>query len=89
MSLTEANDAFLEMVGYDREDLPRVACTGEELADAPEWRAATERALAELTATGTVPPYEKEYSEDGSRAPVLVGAATLKNPGTGSLSCST
>jgi PAS domain S-box-containing protein len=80
VSLTEANDAFLEMVGYDREDLAAGRLHWAQLTP-PEWRAATERALAELTATGTVPPYEKEYfRKDGSRAPVLVGAATFEEP---------
>jgi PAS domain S-box-containing protein len=80
VSLTEANDAFLEMVGYDREDLAG-GCLHWTKLTPPEWRAATERVLAELTATGTVPPYEKEYfRKDGSRVPVLVGAATFEEP---------
>ena len=80
VSITKANDAFLEMVGYDREDLAAGRLHWSELTP-PEWRAATERALAALTATGTVPPYEKEYfRKDGSRVPVLVGAATFEEP---------
>jgi PAS domain S-box-containing protein len=44
-----------------------------------EWRAADDRRVAELGATGTAPPHEKEYfRKDGSRVPVLVGAATFE-----------
>ena len=42
----------------------------------PEWAPADQAALAELSATGTCRPYEKEYSrKDGNRVPVLVGGA--------------
>jgi PAS domain S-box-containing protein len=77
----EANDAFLRIVGYDREDLVsgRVRRTG---LTPPEWRERDERALAELRSTGSFQPVEKEYfRKDGSRVPVLVGAALFKESG--------
>src|ERR1700757_1171046 len=73
----EANDAFLRMLGYDREDLAsgRLHRTG---LTPPEWRARTERAVAEVEMTGTIQPFEKEYlRKDGSRVPVLLGAASF------------
>jgi len=78
-SVVEANDAFLRMVGYDREDLISGRVRWTELSP-PEWRHRDARAVAELKMTGIVQPYEKEYfRKDGSRAPVLVGAASLEN----------
>jgi PAS domain S-box-containing protein len=76
--IVEANDAFLRMVGYDREDLVSGRINWAELTP-PEWRDRDARAVAEMRTTGTVPAYEKEYfRKDGSRVPVLVGAASLE-----------
>ena len=77
--IVEANDAFLRMVGYDRENLVSGRINWAELTP-PEWRARDAQAAAEMRTTGTVPAYEKEYfRKDGSRMPVLVGAASLEN----------
>ena len=75
--ILEANDAFLHMLGYDREDLASGRLHRAELTP-PEWRAPTERAVAELEMTGTIQPFEKEYlRKDGSRVPVLLGATSF------------
>ena len=77
--IVEANDAFLRMVGYDREDLVSGRISWAELTP-PEWHDGDARAVAEMRMTGTVPAFEKEYfRKDGSRVPVLVGAASLEN----------
>jgi PAS domain S-box-containing protein len=77
--IVEANDAFLRMVGYDREDLVSGRINWAELTPS-EWRDRDAQAVAEMRTTGTVPAYEKEYfRKDGSRMPVLVGAASLEN----------
>jgi PAS domain S-box-containing protein len=71
----ESNDAFLEMVGYSREDLVSGQIRWTDLTPT-EWQAVTEKAVAQIKATGTCEVFEKEYSrKDGSRVPVLVGAA--------------
>jgi len=56
--IIEANDAFLDMVGYAREDLVSGRLRWTELTPA-EWRGADDRASAELKAAGTVQPREK------------------------------
>ncbi|HMF60671.1 MAG TPA: GAF domain-containing protein, partial [Vicinamibacterales bacterium] len=76
--IIEANDALLHMVGYGRDDLVSGRLRWTELTP-PEWRAADERAVAELKAIGTIRPFEKEYlRKDGSRVPVLIGCATFE-----------
>jgi PAS domain S-box-containing protein len=76
--IIEANQAFLDIVGYAREDLVSGRLRWTELTPA-EWRDADDQALAELKAAGTVPPRDKEYfHKDGRRVPVLVGAAALE-----------
>jgi PAS domain S-box-containing protein len=76
--IIEANEAFLDMLGYSREDLISGQLQRTELTPV-EWRDADDQALARLKATGTVQPREKEYfRKDGSRVPALVGAATLQ-----------
>ena len=75
--ILEANDAFLRMLGYDREDLVSGRLRWTELTP-PEWRDRDARTVAELKTIGMVQPFEKEYfRKDGSRVPVLIGAATL------------
>jgi len=79
--ILEANEAFLRMVGYGREDLVSGRVRWREVTP-DKWRAADEQALAELAATGVCEPFEKEYfRKDGSRVPVLVGAALLEGSG--------
>ncbi len=76
--ILEANDAFLEMVGYDREDLASGRIRWIEMTPA-EWLGVSQRAVAQLRATGSCEPFEKEYfRKDGSRVPVLVGAAAFE-----------
>ncbi|MEH2567379.1 PAS domain S-box-containing protein [Bradyrhizobium sp. AZCC 2289] len=75
--IIDANQAFLDIVGYAREDLVSRRLRWTELTPA-EWRDADEQAIAELKAAGTVHPREEEYfRKDGSRVPVLVGATTF------------
>jgi PAS domain S-box-containing protein len=79
--IVEANDAFLRIVGYDREDLA-LSRVSRMVVTPPEWRERDMQALAELTTTGTFQPFEKEYfRKDGKRVPVLVGGTLFKKGG--------
>jgi PAS domain S-box-containing protein len=76
--IIEANDAFLRIVGYEREDVVSGRLHQRDLTP-PEWYERDTRTVAELTTIGTVQPSEKEYlRKDGSRVPVLIGAATFE-----------
>jgi PAS domain S-box-containing protein len=75
--IIDANEAFLRIIGYGRDDLVSGRLRWRDLTPA-EWRDADDRRVAELEATGTAQPYEKEYFlKNGGRVPVLVGAATF------------
>jgi PAS domain S-box-containing protein len=80
-AITGANDAFLHMVQYDREDLASDRLRWTDLTPA-EWRGSDERAIADLKACGIFQPFEKEYfRKDGSRVPVLLGGALFEGSG--------
>ena len=75
--IIEANDTFLRMVGYDREDLAagRVRWTNSP----SEWRDSDTQRVETVRTAGTLPAFEKEYfRKDGSRVPVLVGVARIE-----------
>jgi PAS domain S-box-containing protein len=75
---TDANDAFLRIVGYSRQDLLSGQVQWATMTP-PEYRAADARAVEELRQRGSSQPYEKEYiRKDGSRIPVLVGGALME-----------
>jgi PAS domain S-box-containing protein len=75
---TDANDAFLRIVGYSRQDLLSGHVQWATMTP-PEYRAADARAIDDLRQRGSSPPYEKEYiRKDGSRIPVLVGGALIE-----------
>src|ERR1700747_1801686 len=65
-AITGANEAFLRMVQYDREDLASGRIRWTDLTPA-EWRGHDERAVADLKATGIFQAFEKEYfRKDGN-----------------------
>src|SRR6266852_2358167 len=79
--IIDANEAFLHMVQYGREDLVSGRLRSTDLTPA-EWRDRDERAIAEAKATGAIQPFEKEYfRKNGSRVPVLIGAAIFEGSG--------
>ena len=77
-AIVGANEAFLRMVQYDREDVASGRMRWTDLIP-PEWHDRAQRALAEVKATTTVQPFEEElFRKDGSRVPVLIGAASFE-----------
>ncbi|MDF2760951.1 MAG: Two-component hybrid sensor and regulator [Thermomicrobiales bacterium] len=76
--IVEANDHFLDMVGYTREELASGRLSWREMTP-PEYAELDARATAELAERGVCMSFEKEYIRpDGSRLPILFGAAALQ-----------
>jgi PAS domain S-box-containing protein len=77
-TLIDANDAFLRMVQYEREDVE----AGLRWFDMtpPDWQEVHAREEAEeLATTGKMQAREKEYfRKDGTRISVLIGAACFE-----------
>lgn len=73
----EANDYYLDMLGYNRQELGAGLLRWTELIP-PEYSEVNQRALAELEQFGICSLQEKEYiRKDGERIWVLVIDATL------------
>jgi len=76
-AVTETNDAFLEIIGYDRDDL-RAGLIDWSRLTPPQEAAADQDAIRQLLDTGRCQSYEKHYiRKDGSLVPVLIGGALL------------
>jgi PAS domain S-box-containing protein len=79
--ILEANDAFLQIIQYTREDLVSRRVSWKDLTPI-EWQARDEQALTDLRTIGTTKPFHKEYfRKDGSRVPVLIGPAIFEERG--------
>ncbi|MEG4106317.1 PAS domain S-box protein [Microcoleus sp. S13_C5] len=75
--VTDANDALLAMIGYTREDLVSGQIRWLELT-APEYAELDRAAIAQVVASGSCAPYEKEFiRSDGTRFPILIGGGNL------------
>ena len=76
--ITQANDAFLQLVGYSRVDLAAGVINWTSMTPL-EYADLDRRALEEIALSGVCSPFEKEYlRKDGTRVPVLVGAANFE-----------
>ena len=76
-NILDANDKFLDMIGYSREDLQagRIDWIG---MTPTEYHERDMKAIEELRQTGTHRSFEKEYiRKDGSRIPVSLGGALI------------
>ncbi len=78
--IVEANDAYLRIVGYSREEMLSGVLT-TDLMTSPEYREADERARLDLQQGGRYQLFEKEYvRKDGTRVPVMVGGILIEGP---------
>src|SRR5262249_36081324 len=69
----DANEEFLRIIGYRREDLASHRLRWTEFT-LPEWREPDARVMEELKRGGTALAQERELlRKDGSRVPVLAG----------------
>src|SRR3984957_12280913 len=79
--ILEANDEFLRMVSYDREDLVSGRISWADLTP-PDWRNRNNARIEQQKSSGRFEPFEKEFTrKDDSRVPVLIGGATFEKGG--------
>ncbi|OGB23224.1 MAG: hypothetical protein A3I66_09555 [Burkholderiales bacterium RIFCSPLOWO2_02_FULL_57_36] len=76
--ISEANDAFLKISGYSRDDVLAGKFRWTDITP-PQYDAVDQHALEELKKTGRCTPFEKEYvRKDGSLIPVLLASALFE-----------
>jgi len=76
--VTDANDKFLDMIGYRREDMAAGRINGYRMTPL-EFKIVDERSVSELHTAGVNKiPLEKEYiRKDGTRLPIMIAGALL------------
>jgi PAS domain S-box-containing protein len=78
-TVTGANNYFLKLTGYTREDLEAGRIHWSEMTP-PQYAALDQHALEEINAKGICTPYEKQFIRaDGSTVFVLLGAALFED----------
>jgi PAS domain S-box-containing protein len=75
--LVDANNTFLNMMGYNRSDVEARKLTWQEFTP-PEYHEVSLAEIRKLQRTGRVGPYEKEYfRKDGTRQWLLFAGSSL------------
>ncbi len=78
--IVDANDEFLRMVKYSRDDLEAGRLNWIHMTP-PEWGVATRQTAKQIEETGKAPPFEKEFfRKDGTRVPILIGIVAVSEP---------
>ncbi len=78
--ITDANDAYLRLVGYSRQEFDALGKIQWRSLTPPEYNDVDNRALEEAFATRVSSIYEKEYvRRDGTRVQVVLGIALMDN----------
>jgi two-component system cell cycle sensor histidine kinase/response regulator CckA len=79
-NVLDANDAYVKMVGYARDELLQGSVRWRDLTP-PEFQHLADRSVEQLRTSGVAPPFETEsFRKDGSRVATLVGVAMLEYP---------
>ncbi|BCL36984.1 PAS domain S-box protein [Nostoc sp. MS1] len=78
--ITDANDAYLQTVGYTREEFDRLGKINWLELTPPEYHQLDDRAIAEVKANGISRIYEKQYiHRNGRRVSIVLGIALLND----------
>jgi len=78
-TIDDANDLFLNMLGYEQSDLANNAINWREITP-PEFRSRDQQIVDELLVHGRCDPFEKALiHKQGHWVPILVGAAMLSD----------
>jgi PAS domain S-box-containing protein len=86
-SVTEANDYYLKLIGYSREELAAGKVPWENVTP-PEYRHAEARAIEQVQITGFAAPWEQEFvRKDGTRVPVLIGISAVEGAPREGVAC--
>lgn len=86
-AVTEANDYFLNLIGYSREELDAGKVPWQDITPS-KYREADARAIEQVQATGIAPAREKEFvRKDGTRVPVLIGITSLEGAPREAVAC--
>lgn len=76
-TVIDANDVFLRMTGYSREEVSGRELTWRRMTP-PEWVEISEEEMRKLARTGRIGPYEKEYIlKDGSKSWMMFAGRQL------------
>ncbi len=77
-AIQDTNDAFLELVGYSRDELNDGLLNWKELTP-PEYAELDAKAVAETVTHGHCEPYEHEFNhKNGSRINIIISGASIQ-----------
>ncbi|BAB75141.1 PAS domain S-box protein [Anabaena sp. FACHB-709] len=76
--ITDANDAYLQLVGYTREQFNTLGKINWRELTPPDYKHLDDRAIAEVKTNGISRIYEKQYIQrNGRRVSIVLGIALL------------
>jgi PAS domain S-box-containing protein len=83
----DANDRYLGLIGYSREDLASTRLSWRDITPKEYWKLDDE-AIRQTRTNGACSSYEKEYiRKDGTRVPVLLAHALLGSSEEQAVAC--